>query len=89
MKQLKDEKCPEEVKKKAAALLIQALGDTPLQVCSAHKDDALKMLKDLDDRYASSRTSNRIAILTALYGKKFRANYDMTRYIDEFEALFS
>ena len=65
---LKDKKvCSEDVKDKAAALLVNSLGDSPLRVCSSSLDELLKILELLDARYASGRTVTRISVLTSLY----------------------
>ena len=63
---LNRDECPEEINEKATALIVNALGDTALRVCSAALDDPLQMLELLDARYASSRSSTRISLLTTL-----------------------
>lgn len=82
--------CDEETKSKASALIVSALGDTALRVCSSRIGDPLNMLKMLDNRCASSRTATRISVLTTMYTKRFDHNNDsMANYVDVFEALFS
>lgn len=88
-KQLEKEKCTEEVKEKAAALLVNALGDSPLRVCSSSLDDPITMIELLDARYASDRAVSRISVLTSLYSKKYNSRENMAKYIDEFEVLFN
>jgi len=86
--QINIEKCPDDIKEKATALLVNALGDTALRVCSSELDEPLKMLDLLDARYASDRTSSRISLLTTLYTKRFKDKDNMPKFIDEFETLF-
>ena len=81
--------CPDTTKEKAAAILICALGDTPLRVCGEYTSDPIKILELLDACYASSRATTRILVMTSLYSKRFTNNYDMDRYIDELESLFA
>ena len=85
----KGKTCSRETKDKAAALLVHALGDSALRVCSAHIDEPLSMLSLLDTRYASNRASNRVSILTSLYSKRFTGKENMSKYVDEFEVLFN
>lgn len=59
---LQDEKCETDVKDKASALIVGALGDAALRVCSSEIGSPLKMLELLDSRFASSRTTTRISI---------------------------
>jgi len=74
-------------REKASGMIISALGDSPLRVVLDVDDDPARMLKLLDDRYASNRTVSRIAVQTRLYRMRY-TNQDMTKYIDEFTSLF-
>jgi len=81
-------KCNVEKREKASAIIISALGDTPLRVVMEAEDDPARMMKLLDARYASSRTVSRISVQTQL----FRMNYsgqNMSTYVDQFTSLFS
>ena len=82
--QLQSKDCPDDVKKKATAMLVHALSNIALQVCSSFVPDPMKMLNALDERFASTRTSNRISLLTSLYSKRFRSSDNMLEYVDEF-----
>lgn len=88
--QLELKTCDEDVKNKSSAMLVAALGDTALRVCSSKIGEPLEMLKMLDNRFASSRTATRISVLTTMYTKRFNPKSDnMGKFIDEFETLFS
>lgn len=73
---------------KASGMIISSLGNTPLRVVADADDDPARMLQLLDARYASNRTVSRIAVQTQLYRKRYRGQ-DMSKYIDEYTALFS
>lgn len=47
-------------REKACGIIISALGDTPLRVVMEVDDDPTKMLRLLDNHYASSRTVSTI-----------------------------
>eukprot|EP00171_Calliarthron_tuberculosum_P000561 IDg561t1 len=81
--------CSQDVKDKASAMIVGALGDSALRVCISKIDDPMGMLKLLDSRYASTRAATRISVLTSLYTRKYTSKQDMPKYINEFEALFS
>ena len=51
----------------ASAIIISALGDTPLRVVADSDGNPRKMLQLLDSRYATNRTGSRIAVQTQLY----------------------
>lgn len=73
---------------KASAMIISALGDSPLRVVADADGDPARMLMLLDTRYASNRTVSRIAVQTQLYRMRYKGQ-DMAKYIDEYTALFS
>lgn len=73
---------------KASAMIISALGDSPMRVIADVDDDPARMLELLDARYASSRTASRIAVQTQLFCMRY-AGQDMSTYIDEYTALFN
>lgn len=85
---LQKKECAEDIKEKSTALIVNALGDTPLRVCSDKLDDPMGLLTLLDARYASCRTTSRVSLLTSLYTKRFNGKDHMSKYIDEFESLF-
>lgn len=70
-------------------MMVVVLGDSALLVCRSKIGEPLEMLSPLDKRFASKRTATRIFVLTAIYWKRFIANHDKSKYIDEFETLFA
>ncbi len=86
---LQQSEVPSEVKEKASAMIVQALGDSALRVCISKIDEPLEMLELLDKRYASTRSATRISLLTAVYSKKYADKQNMARFVDEFESLFA
>ena len=60
-----------EVLEKASAIIISSIGDGPLRVIEDVDDDPQKMLRMLDERYASNRATSRIAVQTQLYRKVY------------------
>lgn len=88
--ELEKKDCSEDIKNKSSAMLVAALGDTALRVCSSKIGQPLQMLEMLDNRFASSRTATRISVLTTMYTKRFNSRKDnMGKFIDEFETLFA
>ena len=85
--QVKD--CDSITKEKASAMIVNALGNSALRVCSNHVSEPMDMLATLDARYASTRATTRISVLTALYTKRYTGKSEMARYVDQFESLFS
>lgn len=82
--------CTTYVKEKASAMLVAALGDKALRVCSSKIGEPLEMLKMLDNLFASSHTATRISALTTMYTKRFNPKKDnMGKFIDEFETLLA
>ena len=86
---LQKKDCDSGTKEKAVAILVNSLGDSALRVCSEHVDDPLKMINALDSRFASTRATTRISVMTALYTKRYSDKEDMTEYVDGFESLFA
>lgn len=74
---LQDEKRTQEVKDETFAILVPALGDASYRVCSSKDDEPMEILAALDSRYASSRTCNRITVLTSLYRKRYKNGEDV------------
>lgn len=72
-------KCPDEIKDKASAILINALGDTALRVSSSEISQPIKMFELLDRRFSSTLTSSRISILSSLYSKEYNSNQNMAK----------
>jgi hypothetical protein len=75
-------------KEGACSIIISAFGDSSLRVVVDVDDEPDCMLALLDDHYASSRASSRIAIQTQLYRKTYNGG-DMEIVIDDFGTLFS
>ncbi len=86
---LNSDNCDSDVKDKASAMLVNALGDLALRVCMNEVSEPMKMLKLLDNRYASSRAATRISVLTSVYAKRWNGKEHMGKFVDEFESLFS
>ena len=80
---------PEQImsdKSKAAAIIVGGLGDKPLRlVMSVRKQPALMMLK-LNERYASSKLTTRMTLMTTLTNMVYRGG-DMTEYVDSYASL--
>lgn len=81
--------CDQDVKDKSLGIMVAALGDTALRVCSAKIDEPLEILDLLDKRFASNRTATCVSILTEMFSKRFGAKDEMPKFIDEFENLFA
>ena len=86
---LNKEDCSEEIKDEASSILVSALGDSAFRVCSSKVNEPLEMLSLLDKRYASSRASSRISVLTCAFSKRYQPGQDMAKYVDEFETIFA
>jgi hypothetical protein len=54
-------------RKKAAAIIINGLGDKPLRVVVSHRRDPALMIFKLNERYASSTLSTRMSLISELY----------------------
>jgi gag-polypeptide of LTR copia-type len=81
--------CQETIKDKSTALIVSALGDSAFRVCAPEAGDPIAMLHMLDKRYASKRAASRISLLTSVYDKRYQPKSSMSKYIDEFNQLFS
>ena len=87
-RKIQDKNCDQDTKDEASSIIVAALGDAALRVCSAKIDDPMEMLDALDERFASKRAGNRISVLTTLFTKRYKNGQDMPKFIDEFESLF-
>lgn len=78
-------------KDKAAALIVAALGDKPLQCVIADLHDPARMWRKLKTRYASSTVHSKVVMYQKIMTKKpqFAKNFTMENYIAEFESLFN
>ena len=83
------EKPDKAMLQKAAAIIVNGLGDTAFQICDTLVPDVMKMLAALDERYASKRATSQIAIIDTILRKRFSVGDDMETYVNEFESLFS
>lgn len=79
----------DDFKDAQSAIMVNALDNTALRVCSSETSEPIKMLELLDSRFESNRTSSRISILTSLYSNKYNGNDKMAKYVDKFESVFS
>ncbi len=79
----------ESIHEKVTSILVCALDDSALRVCRSQIGKPMDMLKTLDSWLASKRASARIAVLTAIYSKRYHGNMPMSKYKDEFDQLFS
>lgn len=89
--QLQSKDCDQDVRDKASAIMVAALGDTAFRICSNKAGDPMAMLSLLEKLFASKRTATRISVLTSLFAKRFHGQTrdDMATHINEFEMLFS
>ena len=76
-------------RKKAAAIIINGLGDKPLRVVVAHRKDPALMLIKLNERYASSTLSTRMSLISELYTLSYVRNKDMGEYVDTYTSLLN
>ena len=81
-KYIKEEKCTEEMRDDACALLVGALGNVPFRVFR-RVDSRLAVLKLLDQQYASSTSAAIIGLIGQVYSKRFTAGKPMATCIDE------
>jgi hypothetical protein len=54
-------------RKKAAAIIINGLGDKPLRFVVSHRRDPALVIFKLNERYASSTLSTRMSLISELY----------------------
>ena len=76
----------EEQNRKAAAIIINGLGDKPLRVVSNHTKDPQVMLQKLRERYASTKLSTRMSLMSELQSLRYKSG-DMGEYIDRYTGL--
>lgn len=74
--------------KKARALIVNALGDSPLRaIQSCITPD--EMWKKLIERYASSATSNKISVMTSLMNSRYDGKNEIAEHISQMESMFN
>jgi gag-polypeptide of LTR copia-type len=76
----------EEQNRKAAAIIINGLGDKPLRVVSNYTKDPQVMLQKLRERYASTMLSTRMSLMSELHSLLYKSG-DMGEYIDRYTRL--
>ena len=76
----------EDDRRKAAAIIINGLGDKPLRLVAAHIHDPKVMLEKLCERYAPSKLSTRMSLMAELQGYRYKAE-DMSDYVDKYTLL--
>lgn len=82
---LRDSGCHQDIKDKASNMLLSALGDYALRICTLQIGYPIKMLEILENLFAS----NRISGLDIMYTKRFYSkDDDMSMYIHAFQSLF-
>jgi hypothetical protein len=75
-----------EDNRKAAAIIINGLGDKPLRSVSAHTKEPQAMVKRLRERYASTKLSTRMSLMAELQAMRYKTG-DMAEYVDKYAAL--
>jgi gag-polypeptide of LTR copia-type len=76
----------EEQNRKAAAIIINGLGDKPLRVFSNHTKDPQVMLQKLRERYASTKISTRMSLMSELQSLRYKSG-DTGENIDRYTGL--
>jgi gag-polypeptide of LTR copia-type len=76
----------DDQKRKAVAIIINALGDKPLRVVAGDTKNPQVMLKKLQERYASTKISTRMSLIAELHNMRYK-NGDMGEYVDKYTAL--
>ena len=72
-----------KARRKASAIIIKALSDTPLRIVKEVKGSPVKMLEKLDARYASKTAASKITKMTDLITMKYKSlKSDITKHID-------
>ena len=61
--------CDSGQKKKGSVMFVHALGNSAPRVCSTHVSEPMDMIATLNARYASTRATTPISVLTALHTK--------------------
>jgi gag-polypeptide of LTR copia-type len=75
--------------KKAAAIIINGLGDKPLRVVASHRRDPALMIFKLNERYASYTLSTRMSLISELYTLSYVLNKDMGEYVDTYTSMIN
>jgi gag-polypeptide of LTR copia-type len=75
-----------EQKRKAAAIIINGLGDKPLRVVASDIKEPSMMVRKLRERYASTKLSTRMSLLAELHNLRYKSG-DMGEYVDKYAAL--
>lgn len=70
-------------KSKAAAIMVGGLGDKPLRLVVGVRKDPAQMMKKLNERYASSKLTTRMTLMTSLTNMTYKGG-DMTEYVDTY-----
>ena len=63
---LADPQCVNGIKDKEPAIILSAMGDTPLRIYATEVDKPLHILELLDERFASKRATKRISVITGM-----------------------
>lgn len=72
----------------ARAVIIQGLGNRPLRLCLAVKENLYLIWKRLKDRYAVSNTATKVQLKAKLSRMNYKGE-SMEDYIDSFEEIFN
>jgi Reverse transcriptase (RNA-dependent DNA polymerase)/gag-polypeptide of LTR copia-type/GAG-pre-integrase domain/Integrase core domain len=75
-----------EQKRKAAAIIINGLGDKPLRVVSNYTREPQLMVEKLRERYASTKLTTRMSLMSELQSLRYTAG-DMGEYIDRYAGI--
>jgi gag-polypeptide of LTR copia-type len=75
-----------EHKRKAAATIINGLGDKPLRVVASNTKEPKIMVQKLRERYASTKLYTRMSLLAELHNLRDKSG-DMGEYVDKYAAL--
>lgn len=75
--QLQTKACSQDVKDQSSAMMVGALGDISLWVCSSGVVEPIKMFELLDIWLASNSTAKRIRVLTVMYSNHISAYNDI------------
>lgn len=74
--------------KKAAAIIVTALGDKPLRAVQKHWKNPSEMWKKLCATYGSITTSNKLSLLIEAFSKRKSSKESMVDHIEELETGF-
>ena len=73
-------------KSKAAAIIVGGLGDKPLRLVVGVRKDPAHMMEKLNERYASSKLTTRMTLMTSLTNMAYKGG-DMTEFVDSYASL--